>query len=737
VFALDAKTGRPRWIHQGGQILHNCIAIGDGQVFIIDNEVPTKLHPSATGDTRRPQSGPSAEKRPAPRVPSRSDIRLVVALDAQTGKVRWQRPLDLTDCGATNLAIMCHDNVLVIFGVYLDGHYWRQFFAGEFASRRIIALAAEDGRTLWSQPVGFRVRPLIIGDTLHAEPWAFDLRTGVPKTRVHPVTGQTDRWQFARPGHHCGCPSASPNCLFFRSHCIGYYDLAGDSGTYHFGAQRPGCWINFIPAGGLLLVPEASSGCMCPFPNMCTVVFKPTQSTKGYSFYSAPGSITPVCRLNLNFGAAGDRKDSAGNLWLGYPRPGGSLVLPLKASVSFHKGGSFVQRNSSYTPIAGTKEPWLLASAAQGVSRVAIPLLEPADGAATYRVRLWFCDPENDEPAKRVFDVKIQGRTVLADFDIAKEAGGRNRALVKQFDNVEVTGQLAIHFVPKTADPEPQQAPIVQAIEVIRQQVTGLGCDEPRLITSNQSPGQSGRLELANYRGAPFEGSVQFEAVQGITISPKQSNIAVASGARVAVPFEVKADNTLKPGEYSLPAKILRPDGSVELLRSIHVEHLGSRARMVLVPIEDAHVSRRFPGMNKGSATVLIVDGGEKQMADLDHSLAYLKFQLSIPGKPVSVRLRLRNAGNPAGDSGRICLIEEPWSETTITYTKRPTPGAELATIGSVDEDEWIERPLRVELNGRKELSVVLDPTSCDGVDYWSRESAHAPQLIIDYEPQR
>ena len=26
---------------------------------------------------------------------------------------------------------------------------------------------------------------------------------------------------------------------------------------------RGGCWINLIPAGGLLLAPEASSGCYC------------------------------------------------------------------------------------------------------------------------------------------------------------------------------------------------------------------------------------------------------------------------------------------------------------------------------------------------------------------------------------------------------------------------------------------------------------------------------------------
>ena len=109
-----------------------------------------------------------------------------------------------------------HNDVLVLFGVYLDGHYWKQFFAGQFASRRVVALSGRTADCSGTKPVGYRVRPMIVGDTLHAEPWAFDLRTGEQRTRVNPVTGE-EPWQFARPGHHCGCPAAAPNCLFFRS----------------------------------------------------------------------------------------------------------------------------------------------------------------------------------------------------------------------------------------------------------------------------------------------------------------------------------------------------------------------------------------------------------------------------------------------------------------------------------------------------------------------------------------
>lgn len=743
LFALDAATGQSRWIYRGQQILHNCIAIGDGQVFLIDNDRRGSASPKAPSKSQRRQAGTAASgaasvKEKVPRVPSRaevSEVRTVVALDAQTGEVRWKERLDLSQCGDGKLAIMYHDGVLVVFGVYLDGHYWQQFFAGEFASRRVVALSGQDGKVLWSQPVGFRVRPLIIGDTLHAEPWAFDLRTGESKTRIHPVTGQPDRWQFARPGHHCGCPCAAPNALFFRSYCVGYYDLAGDSGTYHFGSQRTGCWINFIPAAGLLLVPEASSGCMCPFPNMCTVVFQPARKPKGYSLYSAPGALTPVRHLGINLGAPGDRKDPAGNLWLGYPRPGGSLVLQMKIDVAFQRGGAFVLRNSSFTPVAGTEEPWLFASAARGVAKCVIPLLEPADGTATYRVRLAFCDPDNDQPGKRVFDVKLQGKKVLTDFDIVKESGGRDRAVVKEIEDVEVTDKLTIEFLPKIARAELPQAPILQGVEVVRQRVLSLGCTEPSLVLSDAAPKQTVQLQLSNLRDASFEGTLEIGQVDGFHVSPRQVKVSVASDGRATVPVELSATTGWKPGEYAIPLTLVRADGVQELQRAIRIEYLGPRARITVPAVEDASVSRRYPTLNKGSANVLLVDGGNAKLGDTDHSLAYLRFRFDVPGKVVATRLRIRNAGNPTGNSGRIFRVDEPWSENGVTYATRPQPDRELAQIGAVAENQWVELTLPVDLTGKKGLSLLIDPTSCDGTDYLSRESKSPPELVIEYEP--
>ena len=79
--------------------------------------------------------------------------------------------------------------------------------------------------------------------------------------------------------------------------------------------------------------------------------------------------------------------------------------------------------------------------------------------------------------------------------------------------------------------------------------------------------------------------------------------------------------------------------------------------------------------------------------------------------------------------------MSEPWAEDRVTYSTRPQPGAELAKIGPVAEDQWFDQSLKVDLAGGKELSLVLDPTGCDGVDYLSRESKSPPELVIEYEP--
>ena len=53
--------------------------------------------------------------------------------------------------------------------------------------------------------------------------------------------------------------------MLFRSGTLGYLDLSRDAGTENFGGMRPSCFINAIPAGGLVLAPDGSSKCRCSY----------------------------------------------------------------------------------------------------------------------------------------------------------------------------------------------------------------------------------------------------------------------------------------------------------------------------------------------------------------------------------------------------------------------------------------------------------------------------------------
>jgi len=738
IFALDLADGELRWKHEAKGIAQGSIAIGDGRLFFAAPGVTEQQREEALAPrTKELHRMNEAERAALLKRVRAAVVYRVVALDADTGTKQWEEPVEVT--GASGGAYWCSlgsiysRDTLVLFGVFLDGHYWRQFFDGQFESRRVVAVSGKEGKLLWQKNIGYRVRPIVVGDTLHAEPWAYELRTGEQKTRVHPVTGREEIWQFARPGHHCGCPAASPHTLLFRSYNLGWYDLENDFGTQHFGAQRPGCWINFIPANGVLMFPEASSGCMCPFANTCSVVFKSKEENRQWAWFSQPGPMTPVKRLALNLGASGDRKDASGSLWLGYPRPSGSLVLQLKADLSFFPGWSYFKRDPARLKIEGTNRPWVFRTGVSGLRRCTLPVAGPGDGKARYTVRLAFAELEHESAGRRVFDIKVQGRITAKDFDVFKETGGRNRAIIKEFKGIEAEDKLTVEFVSKIANPASDQLPILQGIEVEREEVLTLGFTVPSFLLNDAAPEQTGEVVIVNNRENDFAGTLHIDAPDGFAITPAEIQVSVASGQRTAVGLKAVVAKKGAAAKHSVGIRLLRADGAIESQRESELEYLGDLRRAVLKAVEDTHAYHTSPTTNYATSTGLNVDGGDRKMGDHHHSIAYLKFRIDVDGKPRSAMLRLHNAGNPTGNSGQVRVVTEPWSEKTVTYNARPNLGDILAQIGPVKENQVVELPLELSLEAGKELSLAIDPTGCDGVNYISREGGKPAELVVEY----
>ncbi|MGI9473739.1 MAG: PQQ-binding-like beta-propeller repeat protein, partial [Rubripirellula sp.] len=467
IFAVDVETGERMWTYRGDNILHTTIAVGPEHVYFIDSSISPEerqqLYLQDKGELNK-LTGEAAKK--AEEEMKKLDLRLAVAIDRRTGEKLWSEPVNVTDttnvsAGGGSLTLMYADGHVVLCGANANGHYWKQFLSGEFDQRKLVVLDAANGSELWAKNANYMNRPAVIGNEVFAEPWAFDLHTGEAKTRPHPLTGEDTQWRFSRPGHHCGVITATPNMMFFRSGFIGYYDLYHDSGTRHFSGQRLGCWINAIPGNGLVMIPEASAGCVCQFSIASTVVMEPKTENKSWGIFSAVGPTTPVKRMGINFGAPGDRKDESGLEWFGYPRPSarGRLEFVFDLKHQLQQGGGWYSKNAEAIDLGATKTPWLYTSGASGLKRIEIPLLGDGDDAAEYTVKIYYA-PLESHPGKP-FDLSLQGEAVEKGIDFT----ANRSATIREYNHIPVEDSLIVELKPQDSE----ELATLAAIEVIRE----------------------------------------------------------------------------------------------------------------------------------------------------------------------------------------------------------------------------------------------------------------------------
>jgi len=494
VFALDPDTGKTLWAHEGKRIANLTLSVGDGKVFFAEGIADNSLAGRALDERReliRKGLYEETESMKAADTYAPSDVRLAVALDARTGKKLWERPVDFTGCCGDTMGSACQNDVLLFFGC-VGNHDAYRFRENQLAYRRVVALSASTGEILWSRPLNYRTRPVVVGERVIIEPRACDLRTGKIQTRTDPITGRQVPWEFLRPGHTCAITSASPSALFYRSSSTAIYDLDRDAGVAIFGGIRPGCWINMIPASGLVLVPEASVGCTCSFPLRCSyaLVNKPDRVQPWTVFINhtemdRKGRVVPdtyqkpVKHLAVNFGAPADMKDEQGTLWLAYPNPRTvysqnhfthyGIKFDLHEEIAPEMG--YFCHDFKGVSIAGTTSPWLFTSGCLGLLRCTISVRDEAsnDTSGLYTVRLGFRARPTDQPGRRVCDIKLQGRTVTTDFDVAQMAAGTDKAIVQEFRDVSIDADVVLELVPKAARPGETEAPVIHFVEVIRQ----------------------------------------------------------------------------------------------------------------------------------------------------------------------------------------------------------------------------------------------------------------------------
>ena len=257
--------------------------------------------------------------------------------------------------------------------------------------------------------------------------------------------------------------------MFFRSGSLAHYDFTADVGVGNLGGLKPSCWISQIPAGGLWLAPEGSAGCTCAYPIRSTVALRPDPDKQDHwSCYAAGIAVTPAKHLALNLGAPGDRCDHQGRVWFAWPRPKSSFGLKLNVEADTTEDQAFFAHNPTTKPIGNTPTPWVYCSGCLGASRWTLHLLDKQHQPGTYTVRLHFAELAHSRAGQRVFNIKLQGKTVAQNVDIVAEAGAQSRALVRSIGGVEVKSDLIVELLAKGPNPPLSQSPILCGIEAVR-----------------------------------------------------------------------------------------------------------------------------------------------------------------------------------------------------------------------------------------------------------------------------
>ena len=407
--AFDRHSGKVLWKADANHSFwHNGIVAGGDQIYCLD---------------RNPAPVEEALRR---RGKSDSSSHRILALDYLTGKTNWAVGED-------------------VFGTWLGYSEQHDLLlqAGAAASDRLSSEvgqgmavhSASDGSIRWKKDSLKYTGPCILHNDLiitntnsYAESaGAFYLLDGRQKLVANPITGQMQPWKITR-AYGCNNIIASENLLTFRSGAAGYYDLQTNAGTGNLGGFKSGCTSNLVVANGVLNAPDYTRTCSCAYQNQTSLALVHMPDVELWSVNTAASVKThgeKIDRVGMNFGAAGDRRDSNGLLWLEYPVAAGPSP-PLK--IELNDGVEEFRQHTSV--VSGSKYPWVMSSGVDGIEelRIAMQLRDEYALQEGIPVKHVNDDAAEDE----------QGAVDLVSADLELTEGSGNRLMGIRFNDIRV-----------------------------------------------------------------------------------------------------------------------------------------------------------------------------------------------------------------------------------------------------------------------------------------------------------
>lgn len=261
LFSVNRHNGKELWTYRNGVVFNNTITIGDGYIYFVESRNPKAV----------------SDKDGRLRVDVFCESKtFVVKLDMRSGKKIWEKWFKFPFQQIMYLSYA--DNILLVTGSYNKGrhvHYGLFAFNTETGEKEW-ENSFQGGNNRWNTHTSKATingshgeqwqHPVIVGETIILPPHDFNL-----------YTGKMGSYELTRGGHGCGGLSASAAYLYARGGNPRMYEIndGRESGTPLTKVNRPGCWINIIPAGGLVSIPESSSGCTCDYPIQTSFVFVP------------------------------------------------------------------------------------------------------------------------------------------------------------------------------------------------------------------------------------------------------------------------------------------------------------------------------------------------------------------------------------------------------------------------------------------------------------------------------
>lgn len=250
LFGYDRSTAKHLWTYHAtqGLIVNPSLVLDSKHAYFIESTNPATLK--------------SGRAKYVDLVGQGSRL---CCLDLKTGKLVWTQPGKAFERIQHNVfTVLGHDR-LAIVGSRNSGPnkkvdtVWYDIHVFDAATGKAVWSKSQDQKDKIGGEHGEQERhPTLVGKKLFCEPYAYDMLTGTPIEWQWP-------WANGKTRRGCGTFSASASCLFYRDDTAKSYNLDAGSPKTVTAETRPGCWINFLPVGGLVVAPEASSGCTCNY----------------------------------------------------------------------------------------------------------------------------------------------------------------------------------------------------------------------------------------------------------------------------------------------------------------------------------------------------------------------------------------------------------------------------------------------------------------------------------------